>query len=175
MSWQKFGPQLATLYAAAFTRAQLQDLTRFYQTPTGQKAVKLLPEFAQKSALIGETRARQHILQLQEMLKARTAQLTRTPTEQERRQHRGRCDDSWRRIAGAARRARNAPALLGEGYAFGCSGKVQTIPLGLPLRPVTSWPAPCCSPSPCFCSPALPQAFSAACSASAADYWWWRH
>ena len=82
MSWQKLEPQLAALYAAAFTRAQLQDLTRFYETSTGQKAVKLLPELAQKSAVIGETMARPHLLQLQEMLKARTARPTRTPTKQ---------------------------------------------------------------------------------------------
>ncbi len=82
MSWQKLGPQLATLYAAAFTHSQLQDLTRFYETPTGRTAVKLLPELAQNSALIGETMARPHILQLQERHKARTAQPIRTSPKQ---------------------------------------------------------------------------------------------
>ncbi len=80
MSWQQMGPQLATLYASAFTRAQLQDLIRFYQTPTGQEAVRLLPELAQEGAVIGEAMARQHLPQLREMLKTRTAQLTQTPS-----------------------------------------------------------------------------------------------
>ena len=52
-----FFNQLSALYSAAFTEAELKELTAFYQTPVGQKALKTLPgltaqgtEIAQKTA-----------------------------------------------------------------------------------------------------------------------------
>lgn len=79
MSWQKMGPKLAALYSRAFTRAELEDLIRFYETPTGRKAVRVLPELAKEGTLIGETVAHQHIRELQRMIKARTAELEKVP------------------------------------------------------------------------------------------------
>ena len=52
-----FFNQLSSLYSASFTEAELKELTAFYQTPLGQKALKTLPmltaqgsEIAQKAA-----------------------------------------------------------------------------------------------------------------------------
>lgn len=75
LSWQQMGPKLARLYAGAFTRSELADLTRFYETPSGQKAIRELPMLATQGALLGEAMAREHIPELRQMIKARAAQL----------------------------------------------------------------------------------------------------
>ena len=75
LSWQQVGPKFARLYAVAFTRSELEDLIRFYQTPTGQKAIQELPMLATQGALLGQQLARAHIPELRQMIKARAAQL----------------------------------------------------------------------------------------------------
>ncbi|MHB1870536.1 MAG: DUF2059 domain-containing protein [Steroidobacteraceae bacterium] len=75
LSWRQVGPKFARLYAVAFTRSVLEDLIRFYQTPTGQKAIRELPMLATQGALLGEQIARAHIAELRQMIKARAAQL----------------------------------------------------------------------------------------------------
>ena len=80
MPWQRMGPKLAALYAGAFTREELQDLTRFYETPTGRKAVRVIPELTKEAALIGENAAAQHLPELQQMIKTRATELEKTPS-----------------------------------------------------------------------------------------------
>lgn len=75
LSWAQLGPKMARLYAQAFTETQLHDLIRFYKTPTGRKAVRMLPQLARQGVVIGERIARQHIGELRQMIKARAAQL----------------------------------------------------------------------------------------------------
>lgn len=75
LSWKEMRPKMARLYARAFTARELEDLIRFYGTPTGQKAIRELPMLARRGALIGEQMARQHLPQLRQMIKARAAQL----------------------------------------------------------------------------------------------------
>ncbi len=75
LSWPQVGPKFARLYAQAFTRSELEDLIRFYQTPTGQKAIRELPMLATQGALLGEQIARAHTPELRQMIKARAAQL----------------------------------------------------------------------------------------------------
>lgn len=75
VTWRQLEPQLAALYAGAFTRTELEDLVRFYETPTGRKAARVLPGLTRRAALIGASLARQHIPQLRQMIKARAAQM----------------------------------------------------------------------------------------------------
>jgi hypothetical protein len=51
--WDEMRPQMAKLYAAAFTQAELAELVAFYQTPTGQKTLAKLPALTQQSMVIG--------------------------------------------------------------------------------------------------------------------------
>ena len=69
------GPRVAALYANAFTEAELRDLIKFYSTPTGRKAIAVLPQIGKESAAIGVDIAREHVSELQEMIKARAAEL----------------------------------------------------------------------------------------------------
>jgi hypothetical protein len=47
--WEEMRPQLAKLYAAAFTEAELAQIIAFYETPTGQKTLAKLPSLTQQS------------------------------------------------------------------------------------------------------------------------------
>jgi hypothetical protein len=78
VSWQELEPQMAALYANAFTSSELQDLIRFYESPTGRKAAAVMPGLARHAILIGSDLARQHIPELQQMIRARAAELQKS-------------------------------------------------------------------------------------------------
>jgi uncharacterized protein len=75
VSWTELEPQIAALYANAFTTAELEDLIRFYQTPTGRKAAAVMPDLAKQAMLVGSSLAREHTPELQQMIRARAAEL----------------------------------------------------------------------------------------------------
>lgn len=47
--YEEMRPQLAKLYTAAFTEAELHEIIAFYETPTGQKTLAKLPNLTQQS------------------------------------------------------------------------------------------------------------------------------
>ncbi len=73
MGWNSLKGDIAKIYAKRFTVKEIDDLTRFYQTPTGQKAVKLLPEIAAESALLGQSRVQKNMGELQAMIREEMA------------------------------------------------------------------------------------------------------
>jgi hypothetical protein len=75
LSWDAIAPKIAALYAQTFTERELQELTAFYRTPTGQKSLKEMVNLYQKSAAIGQEIGQQHQKELQEMMRARATQL----------------------------------------------------------------------------------------------------
>lgn len=75
LTWDSFAPKIAALYAQTFTERELRELTAFYRTPTGQKALAEMANLFQKSAAIGQEIGQQHQKELQEMMRARAAQL----------------------------------------------------------------------------------------------------
>jgi uncharacterized protein len=75
LTWDQLEPQMAALYANAFTTSELQELTRFYETPTGRKAARVIPALTKQAMKIGSAIAQQHLPELQEMIKARAAEL----------------------------------------------------------------------------------------------------
>jgi hypothetical protein len=50
--WEEIRPQMAKLYADAFTHAELAEIIAFYQTPTGQKTLDKLPVLTQQSMMM---------------------------------------------------------------------------------------------------------------------------
>ena len=64
-------------YAKAFTVAELNDLATFYRTPTGQKALTVLPSLMQRGAQIGSDVGQRHQAELSQMLQERKEQLER--------------------------------------------------------------------------------------------------
>jgi hypothetical protein len=54
-SFEKIKPFLASLLKENFTDKEIQDMTAFYRTPTGQKAILKLPELMKKGAEYAKT------------------------------------------------------------------------------------------------------------------------
>lgn len=75
MTWEVFGPRFVGMYTEAFSEAELKDMTAFYRTPTGRKALRLQPELMNLGALIGNEEAMRHQSELEAALEARAAEL----------------------------------------------------------------------------------------------------
>lgn len=75
VSWPQLEPRIAALYANAFTTAELEDLIQFYHTPTGRKAAQVMPDLAKQAMVVGANLAREHTPELQQMIRARAAEL----------------------------------------------------------------------------------------------------
>lgn len=65
MSWNSLKPDMVKLYMDAFSEEELNELAKFYQTPTGKKAVQAMPELMGKGAQIGTQRVQQNMPELQ--------------------------------------------------------------------------------------------------------------
>lgn len=75
LNWDAIGPQLTDLYAATFTEQELRDMTAFYASPTGQKALQKMGDLARAGAAIGMELGKQHQPELQEMIRQRAQEL----------------------------------------------------------------------------------------------------
>jgi hypothetical protein len=75
LTWEAFGPKLVALYAESFTEAELRDMITFYKTPTGQKALALMPELMRRGAMLGGEVAKEHTQELEQMVGERAAEL----------------------------------------------------------------------------------------------------
>lgn len=52
-SWDAILPDVVMIYMQEFTEVELNEMTAFYQTPTGRKAVNRLPALFEKGSQIG--------------------------------------------------------------------------------------------------------------------------
>jgi hypothetical protein len=67
-SWDNVKDSLSSIYAEAFSEAELKQLAAFYQTPLGKKLVREQPFLLQKSVQFGQTLIASHQVELQQML-----------------------------------------------------------------------------------------------------------
>lgn len=70
MGWEAQRGDIAALYAKNYTTKELQELTKFYQTPLGQKTVQIMPQLAAASAQIGQNKMMQHMPEMKAMIEA---------------------------------------------------------------------------------------------------------
>jgi hypothetical protein len=75
MSFDVLKDQLAEVYSNAYTANELEDLIRFYKTPTGQKSIQLMPQLMSQGAEIGTAQVRQHMPELLQMIKKEVERL----------------------------------------------------------------------------------------------------
>ena len=75
MSWASLENDFVTLYAETFSEQELRDMIAFYTTPTGQKALKALPELMQKGAALGQAHVQEHVGELEQLVTKRAAEL----------------------------------------------------------------------------------------------------
>jgi len=78
LTWDAMAPQVVDLYVANFTETELREMTAFYQSPTGQKALTKMEHLFRESAAIGQKLAQQHEAELQAMLHQRATELQQT-------------------------------------------------------------------------------------------------
>jgi hypothetical protein len=78
LTWEVFGPKLTAMYAEAFTENELRDLAAFYRTPTGQKALTLVPELINQAAQMGVIEAQSRRSELEQLIQQRAAELQRS-------------------------------------------------------------------------------------------------
>jgi len=70
MSWNTLKPDLVKIYMEEFTEQELNELNKFYQTPTGKKAVQSMPTLMSKGSAIGSQKIQQHMPELQAAIAA---------------------------------------------------------------------------------------------------------
>jgi uncharacterized protein len=70
MSWASLKDDMTKLYMAEFSESEVNELTKFYQTPLGKKTVKKMPLLMTKGAEIGQKRVQEHLPELQAELTA---------------------------------------------------------------------------------------------------------
>jgi hypothetical protein len=70
MSWASLKDDMARIYMAEFTEAELKELTKFYETPLGKKTIQKMPGLMAKGAEIGQKRVQDHLPELQAALAA---------------------------------------------------------------------------------------------------------
>jgi uncharacterized protein len=75
MSWESLKGDYARIYADAFSEEELRQMIAFYRTPTGQKAVKMLPELMAKGAALGHSRVQENREELQRMIRSREKEI----------------------------------------------------------------------------------------------------
>ncbi len=78
MSWETLKPDLIKLYMDEFSEAELGEINKFYQTPTGKKMVTKLPTLMSKGAQLGASRMQAHMPELQATIEAQ-AKKSATP------------------------------------------------------------------------------------------------
>ncbi len=81
MSYQALKPAMVGLYSPAFTAQELSEISAFYDTPTGKKTIRLLPELMAKGGEIGLQQVQAHMPELQQMIKDEAATLGKPVTK----------------------------------------------------------------------------------------------
>ena len=79
MSWASLKDDMAKVYMAEFTEAELNDLIKFYQTPLGKKTVEKMPSLMTKGAEMGQKRMQEHLPELQAAIQAAGGTEKKTP------------------------------------------------------------------------------------------------
>ena len=70
MSWASMKEDMTKIYMAEFSESELNELTKFYQTPVGKKTIQKMPALMAKGAEIGQKRVQEHLPELQAALAA---------------------------------------------------------------------------------------------------------
>ena len=63
-----FREEIISIYADVFTKSELEAITAFYNTETGQKALEKLPEIMQRAMQLSSARVMEHQNELIEMI-----------------------------------------------------------------------------------------------------------
>ncbi|TGE15175.1 DUF2059 domain-containing protein [Hymenobacter elongatus] len=71
MSWASLKEDMISLYATEFTEKELKELTKFYETPVGQKFVGKQSVLMQAGMELGQRRVQENLPELQRTIEAK--------------------------------------------------------------------------------------------------------
>ena len=72
IGWTGMKDNLITMYMAAFTEQELNEINAFYSTPGGQKLIQRLPELIQQRDRLAMQRMQENIGELQQAIADKT-------------------------------------------------------------------------------------------------------
>ena len=72
IGWAGMKDNLITMYMAAFTEQELNEINTFYATPAGQKMIQRLPELIQQRDRLAMQRMQENMGELQQAIADRT-------------------------------------------------------------------------------------------------------
>jgi len=75
MSFESLKQDMIDIYADAFTAPELREINAFYRTPTGTKAIRLMPELMAKGGQLGARKVQDHMEELQQLITAEAKRL----------------------------------------------------------------------------------------------------
>jgi uncharacterized protein len=67
MSWSKLEPAITDIYRRNFSQKEIDDLTAFYQSPSGQAMISKMPEVMRESIQMGRDQMSAMIPQMQQI------------------------------------------------------------------------------------------------------------
>lgn len=68
LSWEEIRPAVVELYAQSFTAEELDELRTFYQTPTGKKALSLMPQLMNQGMMLGQEKVQARAQELNQRI-----------------------------------------------------------------------------------------------------------
>ena len=83
LAWDNIRDPMMKIYMEEFTEEELREITRFYQTPVGQKVLEKMPVLMQKGVKVGMELAELHQERLQEDIAAVIERLQGEDEEEE--------------------------------------------------------------------------------------------
>jgi len=75
MSFESLKPQMVEIYADAFTAEELHQIRDWYSSPTGKKAMQVMPSLMQAGSEIGRKQVEAHMPELQKMVQEQAERL----------------------------------------------------------------------------------------------------
>lgn len=75
LSWERVEPEFVALYIEHFSETELRQLTRFFSSEIGQKAISLQGVMFNEGAQIGQKRVQENIGELEAMIVQRAQEL----------------------------------------------------------------------------------------------------
>jgi len=71
-NWEVIKDDAIKMYTQSFTEQELNELTTFYKSPTGQKALSTMPTLMVKTIHLGQQNIKEHLPELKKEIEKRT-------------------------------------------------------------------------------------------------------
>lgn len=68
MDWESLKPEFIRIYTSAFTAQEMKDITAFYATPVGKKAIALTPKLMAEGMMLGQKKVEARQTELQQRI-----------------------------------------------------------------------------------------------------------